>query len=237
MAKTVVDRVVEMFLGSTHEREMKRLAPRVAAINALEPEVEPLSDEQLRAPSRRASATRSAPPPSSSRRTVSSAASSSRDCSTSDLGRGLRHRPRGLQAHARDAPLRRPADRRHRPPRRQDRRDEDRRGQDPGRDPAAGPQRPDRARRATSSPSTTTWPAATPSGWAALHASSASPSAASSTRWATPERRRRLPLRHHLRHQQRVRLRLPARQHEVRPRPTWCSTATSSPSSTRSTRS
>ncbi len=37
------------------------------------------------------------------------------------------------------APLRRPADRRHRAARGQDRRDEDRRGQDPGRDPAGLP--------------------------------------------------------------------------------------------------
>ena len=49
------------------------------------------------------------------------------------------------------------------------------------------------------------------------------------------ERREAYALRHHLRHQQRVRLRLPARQHEV---PTWkiaCSAATTSPSSTKST--
>ena len=47
----------------------------------------------------------------------------------------------------------------------------------------------------------------------------------------------RLRRRHHLRHQQRVRLRLPARQHEVRARPAWCSAGTTSPSSTKSTRS
>ena len=35
----------------------------------------------------------------------------------------------------------------------------------------------------------------------------------------------RLPRRHHLRHQQRIRLRLPARQHGVRGRPTACSAA------------
>jgi hypothetical protein len=47
----------------------------------------------------------------------------------------------------------------------------------------------------------------------------------------------RLCLRHHLRHQQRVRLRLSARQHEVRRRPDGRSAATTSRSSTRSTRS
>ena len=44
-------------------------------------------------------------------------------------------------------------------------------------------------------------------------------------------------LRHHLRHQQRVRLRLPPRQHGHPARPTRPSGATSTPSSTRSTRS
>ena len=51
------------------------------------------------------------------------------------------------------------------------------------------------------------------------------------------ERQRRLRLRHHLRHQQRVRLRLPARQHEVRAARRWSSAGTTSPSSTRWTRS
>ncbi|MGH9646372.1 MAG: preprotein translocase subunit SecA, partial [Bryobacteraceae bacterium] len=35
--------------GTSNERELKRLQPRVAAINALEPEIQKLSDEQLRA--------------------------------------------------------------------------------------------------------------------------------------------------------------------------------------------
>jgi preprotein translocase subunit SecA len=49
MPKTIVDRVLEIFLGTTHEREMKRLKPRVAAINALESAIQPLSDDELRA--------------------------------------------------------------------------------------------------------------------------------------------------------------------------------------------
>ncbi len=49
MPKTVVDKIVEVFLGSTHEREIKRLAPRGEEINALEPEIAALSDESLRA--------------------------------------------------------------------------------------------------------------------------------------------------------------------------------------------
>ena len=43
--------------------------------------------------------------------------------------------------------------------------------------------------------------------------------------------------RHHLRHQQRVRLRLPARQHALLPRGAWSSASTTTRSSTRSTRS
>ena len=57
----------------------------------------------------------------------------------------------------------------------QDRRDADRRGQDPRRDAADLPQRARPARACTSSPSTTTSPSATPSGWAGSTASSASP--------------------------------------------------------------
>ena len=51
------------------------------------------------------------------------------------------------------------------------------------------------------------------------------------------QRKSRLRLRRHLRHQQRARLRLSARQHEVPAWRTWSSAATSTPSSTRSTRS
>ncbi len=45
----VVDKVIAAFVGSPHEREMKRLAPRVAEINAREAELAALSDEELRA--------------------------------------------------------------------------------------------------------------------------------------------------------------------------------------------
>ncbi len=44
----VADKVIEFFMGSKHEREMKRLQPRVDAINALEPEIQSLSDDGLR---------------------------------------------------------------------------------------------------------------------------------------------------------------------------------------------
>ncbi len=91
--------------------------------------------------------------------------------------RRLRDHARGGLADHRPAPLRRAADGRRRPALRLDRRDEDRRGQDAGVDPAGLPQRPDRRAASTWSPSTTTWPAATPSGWARSTAFSASTSA------------------------------------------------------------
>src|SRR5437763_305615 len=40
--------VVKRLLGDSHQRELKRMAPVVARINALEPEYEALSNEQLR---------------------------------------------------------------------------------------------------------------------------------------------------------------------------------------------
>ena len=70
------------------------------------------------------------------------------------------------------------------------------------------------ARASTSSRSTTTWPAATPSGWAASTSSSACRWASSSTASRTASARPSYRSRHRLRHKQRVRLRLPARQHE-----------------------
>ncbi len=49
MPKTLVDKIMEIFLGSTHEREIKRLAPRIAEINALEPQIAAMNDQALRA--------------------------------------------------------------------------------------------------------------------------------------------------------------------------------------------
>ncbi len=43
------ERVAEFFVGNKHEREIKKLQPHVARINALEAEMRQLSDEQLRA--------------------------------------------------------------------------------------------------------------------------------------------------------------------------------------------
>ena len=108
--------------------------------------------------------------------------------------------------------LRRPAHRRHHAARGQDRRDGDRRGQDPGRHHAALPERAHRARRPPGHRQRL--PGAprqrvdgrdlqVPRPHRRLHPAGHGPA----------ERRAAVRVRHHLRHQQRVRLRLPARQH------------------------
>src|SRR5512132_2886646 len=45
----MINQVLAKVFGTQHERDLKKLAPRVEAINALEPEMEALSDEALRA--------------------------------------------------------------------------------------------------------------------------------------------------------------------------------------------
>jgi preprotein translocase subunit SecA len=47
-AAKVVDSVIARFIGTKHERDVKKLQPMVAAINSLEPEIQALSDEDLR---------------------------------------------------------------------------------------------------------------------------------------------------------------------------------------------
>jgi preprotein translocase subunit SecA len=44
----ILDRVVARFIGTKHERDIKKLQPIIAAINAQETEVQALSDEQLK---------------------------------------------------------------------------------------------------------------------------------------------------------------------------------------------
>ena len=43
----MIDRVVARFVGTKHERDIKKIQPLVGAINALAPEYEQLSDAQL----------------------------------------------------------------------------------------------------------------------------------------------------------------------------------------------
>ncbi len=45
----IVDRVVATFIGTKHERDIKKLQPIVAAINAQEPETQAMSDDALKA--------------------------------------------------------------------------------------------------------------------------------------------------------------------------------------------
>ena len=47
-AAKLVDSVIARFIGTKHERDVKKLQPNVAAINALEPEIKTLSDEELK---------------------------------------------------------------------------------------------------------------------------------------------------------------------------------------------
>ncbi len=44
----IVDTLLAKVIGTQNERDLKRLRPYVAAINAKEPEIQKLSDEQLR---------------------------------------------------------------------------------------------------------------------------------------------------------------------------------------------
>src|SRR3981189_2398822 len=47
-AAQILDRVVARFIGTKHERDIKKLQPLIAAINAREVEVQSLSDEDLK---------------------------------------------------------------------------------------------------------------------------------------------------------------------------------------------
>src|SRR5713101_6401022 len=44
----MIDKILTTIFGSKHERDVKRMLPTVAGINALEPEISKLTDEQLR---------------------------------------------------------------------------------------------------------------------------------------------------------------------------------------------
>ena len=124
---SILDRALRM----GEAKKFKVYEQRVGAINAFEPELEHYTDAELRERGRAARARRRRREPRRS------------------AVRVLRARARGGQAHDGDAPLRRPADRRHGAPRRRDRRDEDRRGQDADGD-AGG--RPELARRTDRGP-------------------------------------------------------------------------------------
>ena len=212
--------VFDKILRAGEGKKLKALQALVPDITALEPEMEALSDDALQAKTGRV--------PRAPRQ---------RRGPRRPPDRGVRRRPRGRPAGARPAPLRRAAHGRRRAALRLDRRDEDRRGQDPRVHAARLPQRPRRQghaphhgerlpgppRRRVDGPAP---PLARPRG---------RPHRARRER-PRPQARA-VRRRHHLRHQQRVRLRLPPRQHGHVARRARRSGATATPSSTRSTRS
>ena len=148
--------VLKTMFGSANDRRLKGYRPKIAEINALEPQFEALTDEQLRA------------------KTEEFRAELAAGKTVDDLHRsGFRRRPRGGQTHAQAAALRRPVDRRHGAARGRDRRDAHRRRQDARRHPRRSISTRSPATASTSSRSTTISPAATPSGWARSTISSA----------------------------------------------------------------
>ena len=150
-------------------------------------------------------------------RRVQAAAGRRRDA-RQPAGAGLRGGARGRQARARPAAFRRAADRRHGAALRRHRRDAHRRRQDAGRDAAGLPQRARRQGRACRHRQRLPRQARLRMDGPRLFLPRAD-----HRRHRPRHLRRRAPrglcLRRHLRHQQRARLRLSARQHEIRARP------------------
>ena len=233
---TVVDKVIEVFMGSTHEREYKRLFPRVAEINAREPEIAALSDDAVRervAAIQKDIQSRLAELPEEyrERRTLVQGVLDEHLVEVFALAReasrralGMRHFDvqliGGMVLH-------------------EGRIAEMRTGE--GKTLVATlpvvaqrPRRPRRARRHRQR-----LPRPPRRGVDGPHLQLPRPDGRRHRPRANGRRRApgRVPLRHHLRHEQRVRLRLPARQHEVRAARTTCSASSTTPSSTRWTRS
>ena len=202
-----------------NDRELKRLRPRVAESTPSNPR------------SRRSATTSCAARPRSSATRLANG--ETLDDLLPEAFAVVREAGRRVLQHA---ALRRAADRRHGAAQRHDRRDEDRRRQDARRHAARLSQRArgqGRSRRHRQRlPRPPRLGVDGPRLPLPRHDGRRHP--ARPQRPAAPGR---LRLRHHLRHQQRVRLRLPARQHEVRPRRRWCSAAITSRSSTKSTAS
>ena len=145
----MVERSITSLFGSSNARYVKKLQPKVDAINALEPKYQAMTDDELQAADGR----------------VSQAAGRGRNARR-PAGRGLCRLPRGGPPLPRHAALRRAAHRRHGPAQR---------GISPKWSPAKARRWSPRcrpistrwtARACTSSRSTTTWPAATWNGWA-----------------------------------------------------------------------
>ena len=198
LAALKFDSVMKRVFGSSNDRRLKGYRPKIAAINALEPEFEALSDEQLRA-----------------KTDEFRGRTQGRQDARRHLCARLRRRARSGQAHAEAAPFRRAADRRPGAARGRDRRDEDRRRQDAGRHLRRLSQRARRRRRARHHGQRLPRPPRLRLDGPDLQV----PRPDGRRDRARARRRpapRRLRRRRHLRHEQRIRLRLSARQHEVR---------------------
>ena len=111
---------ITSLFGSSNARFIKKLQPKVDAINALEPKFQAMTDEELRGQT------------AEFRERLGAGRNARRHA-----GRSLRRLPRSRAAASRHAALRRPADRRHGPARRQHRRNGHRRRQNARRHAAA----------------------------------------------------------------------------------------------------
>ena len=212
----IFDRVLRAGEG----RKVKALQSLVPDINSHEAEISRLSDDALRAKTGRV--------PQSPRQRRRPRRPPGRSICGDARSGAPRHRP---------APLRRAAHGRRGAAPRLGRRDEDRRRQDARVDAARVSQRLVRARAAHLHGQRLP-------GHSRCQLDGPDPSLARSQRGSHHAGRARqraqaraVRVRHHLRHQQRARLRLPARQHGHVGSRTRCSAATSIASSTKSTRS
>ena len=189
----------ERALAFSERRRVKDLVKRAARITELEPEFQKLTDAELAREDRRVPAS------------ASQDGGESLDSMLPEAFANCREASVRVDGHA---PLRRAVRRRHRAARGLGRGDAHRRGQDARRHAAAVPQRADRAQRPPRHHQRLPRQARRRVDAAAVRGARhdgrvpAEPAAAG-------REARRLRLRHHVRHQQRVRLRLPARQHGV----------------------
>ena len=168
----MIGAVARKLFGSSNERRIRTYRPRVDAINALEKEIEQLSDEALRA------------------RTEEFKKKLADGATLDDiLVPAFATVREAGQARARPAPFRRSAHRRHGAARRQDFRDEDRRRQDAGRDAPGLSERAVRPRRACRHRQRLSGQARRRVDGADLHVSSGSRSASSCTASTIPSAR------------------------------------------------
>jgi hypothetical protein len=215
----MISNLLKKVFGSRNDRLLKTYRGAVAKVNALESALSSSATNSCAAKTERIQG-----PPGKGRNPRRAPAGS------------LRRRAGSRQAGPWHAPLRRPADRRHGPAPGQDFRNAHRRGQDPDGHPAGLPERPVRQGRAHHHRERL--PGQPRRGMDGPHL----PLPGHQRRLQpVPDAARgktgRLRRRHHLRHQQRVRLRLPARQHGVHAVATGAAQASTTPSSTRWTRS